>query len=78
MKHFDYVVQEEMMCEVCMSPAVDVHHIQYRSRLGKDEIRNLMAVCRKCHDKAHSEEYKEGELKLIHGYFMAGVRKRFK
>ena len=78
MGHFGHGIDDVILCEVCMAKAVDIHHIQYKSRGGKDEIKNLMALCRKCHDKAHSEKYKEGELKLIHGYFMAGVRKRFK
>jgi 5-methylcytosine-specific restriction endonuclease McrA len=76
--HFDFKDQSEVMCEVCMKPAADIHHVTYRSRGGKDEIKNLMALCRKHHDQAHNEILKEGELKLIHGYFMAGVRKIFK
>ena len=77
MDHFDYGEQDVILCEVCMKKAVDIHHIKYKSRGGKDEIRNLIALCRKCHDKAHAEKIKEGELKLIHGYYLAGVRKRF-
>ena len=87
--HFDIGEQDIITCEVCGkqgrvdSGGFDIHHVVFRSRGGKDEIKNLMCLCRTpqgkgCHDKAHSEEYKEGELKLIHGYFMAGVRKRFK
>jgi 5-methylcytosine-specific restriction endonuclease McrA len=77
MKHFDYVGDDFIPCECCQSKAVDVHHIVFKSQGGKDEIKNLMALCRKCHDKAHNEEFKESDLKLVHGYFMAGVRKLF-
>jgi 5-methylcytosine-specific restriction endonuclease McrA len=39
-------------CEVCGRQAVDIHHIKARGMGGskdKDEIENLMAVCRSCH-----------------------------
>lgn len=53
-------------CEVCNFMAVDIHHIKYKSRGGKDELSNLMALCRNCHNKAHDEEYKEDYLKDLH------------
>ena len=75
MKHFDYVVAEEITCEACGKPAVDIHHITGRGK-GKDEIGNLMALCRKCHDKAHTNISKS-EMQLIHNYFLMGIRKCF-
>jgi len=78
MEYFGYGEQDFMPCECCGAKAVDVHHIKYRSRGGEDEIKNLMALCRKHHDAAHNEKISEGELKLIHGYFMAGERRIFK
>lgn len=53
--HTDFVA-----CEVCGLKAVDIHHIKPRSKFGKktkylqDLPENLIAVCRPCHDKAHS------------------------
>jgi len=78
MEHFGYGEQDFIPCELCQSPANDIHHGQYKSRGGKDEIKNLMALCRRHHDQAHEEKISEGELKLIHGYFMAGERRVFK
>ena len=52
-------------CEVCHAPAVDIHHIKYKSRGGTGEYENLIALCRKCHDKAHEEILKESDLKKI-------------
>tara|TARA_R110000851_G_scaffold164365_3_gene308602 strand:+ start:298 stop:561 length:264 start_codon:yes stop_codon:yes gene_type:complete len=51
MKYFDYFSNEFIPCEVCESKAVDIHHIMARGMGGseKDNINNLMAVCRKCH-----------------------------
>jgi len=53
MKHFDYIADDFIPCEVCDSKAVDIHHIVARGMGGsdKDNINNLMAVCRKCHIK---------------------------
>jgi 5-methylcytosine-specific restriction endonuclease McrA len=53
MKYFDYIADDFIPCEVCDSKAVDIHHIEARGMGGsdKDNINNLMAVCRKCHIK---------------------------
>ena len=52
-------------CEVCGATAVDIHHVKYKSRGGKDEYNNLIALCRDCHNKAHNEILKESDLKKI-------------
>lgn len=44
--------QDYYPCEVCNSPAVDIHHIIRRGMGGSkdtDTIDNLMALCRACH-----------------------------
>ncbi len=78
MAYFDYGEQDVILCEACGSPAVDVHHIHGRGP-GKDVINNLIAVCRKCHDRAHSSKnhVTPGEFQYIHNSFLAGVRKQF-
>lgn len=51
-----------MPCEVCGKTAVDIHHIIPRSKFGKktkelqDDVSNLIALCRECHDKAHNNK----------------------
>ena len=43
-------------CEVCGATAVDIHHIEPKGMGGskqKDELWNLIALCRKCHEYAH-------------------------
>lgn len=49
--HFDYFGDEFIPCEMCGKKAVDIHHIQCRGMggTGKDNINNLMALCRNCH-----------------------------
>lgn len=52
---FGYKIPEDCFCEICQSPAVDIHHIDARGMGGdpqgkKDVIENLMAVCRHCHE----------------------------
>lgn len=52
-------------CENCSQKAVDIHHIEHRSKFGKktkhlqDLITNLIALCRPCHDEAHRINNKE-------------------
>jgi len=55
-KHFGYGEQDIALCENCQKEiASDIHHIRFKSRGGEDSIENLMALCRKCHKKAHFE-----------------------
>ncbi|MEG0188267.1 HNH endonuclease [Algoriella sp.] len=59
-------------CEVCGNTAVDIHHIEPRSKFGKktkgdqDRIENLIALCRSCHDDAHAEILSKEELTERH------------
>jgi hypothetical protein len=64
--YFGYHVGDFIPCEVCNNKAVDIHHIVFKSRGGKDEIDNLQALCRECHDKAHSHEFSVKMLQSIH------------
>lgn len=50
-------------CEACGAQAVDIHHIEARGMgggRGKDDIDNLQALCRSCHEKfGDKKQYKE-------------------
>lgn len=52
-KFFGYDTSSFIPCEVCGVKAVDIHHICARGMGGskeKDNIENLQALCRGCHD----------------------------
>ena len=64
MDYFGYVADDVILCEVCASVANDIHHIKCRGMgggLDRDDIANLMAVCRGCHvhfgDKKQHMDY---------------------
>jgi len=68
LKFFNYSQGDYIPCEVCTSPAVDIHHISPRGMGGsktKDVIENLAGLCRKCHDKTRAASFNE-EVKKIH------------
>lgn len=53
-------------CEVCGDPVVkelEVHHIVPRAEGGSNDLRNLVVLCEKCHDKHHAGELEVGELR---------------
>ena len=57
--HFKISPSDVILCKVCGSVAVDIHHIDPKGAGGsktKDNIGNLIALCRKCHNKAHGIE----------------------
>ena len=65
---------ENPLCEVCWVVAVNIHHIEFRSKYGKktkhlqDHPDNLIALCHTCHQKAHWIGWKLDKefLKQIH------------
>ena len=69
LKGMGYDTTDWIPCEVCQSQAVDIHHIEARGMGGsnnRDNIDNLMALCRKCHlQHGDIKEHKEW-LKDIH------------
>ena len=55
LKAFGYTTTDFICCEVCQGQAVDIHHIESRGMGGskmRDNIENLMALCRTCHHEA--------------------------
>ena len=69
MDYFGYDLSSWIPCEMCGQKAVDIHHIEARAMGGsktKDNIENLMALCRKCHiDLGDKKQYKD-LLKTVH------------
>lgn len=54
LKHHGYGEQDVILCEICGAVAVDIHHKILKSQGGIDDIENLIALCRKCHNKEHN------------------------
>ena len=71
--YFGYALDDFLPCEVCGNKAVDLHHLDCKGMGGtkdKDNINNVMAVCRQCHleygdKKEHMEFLKEKHLNFI-------------
>jgi len=84
MEHFGYGEQDFVPCEICGGECVDVHHIEPKGMGGRhgdeaikiDRIENLMGLCRKHHDEAHSGKRSKGVLLLEHRYFMSSGGRR--
>lgn len=76
--HFGLKPGEYVPCEACQSPAVEIHHIHGRGK-DKDVISNLMALCRKCHSRAHGSIHpvSKEEFQFVHNNFLQGNRKAF-
>ncbi len=54
-------------CEICGAAIVrdlEVHHIRQRSEGGGNELRNLVVLCERCHDKHHAGDLEIGELRM--------------
>ena len=71
-----YFVKKEAkgICQLCKNPApfrkkdgshfLEVHHIKWLAKGGKDEIGNTVALCPNCHRKMHSLNRKKDVKKL--------------
>jgi hypothetical protein len=54
MDYFGYVADDVILCEICGRRGQDIHHIHCRGMGGsndKDNIENLMCLCREDHVK---------------------------
>lgn len=81
-KYFGYGEQDRILCEMCNCIAVDLHHIHIKGMGGRktyqengktydiDAVENIIALCRKCHQQAHSGDITKGQLILRHKYTM--------
>lgn len=78
LKYFGYGEQDVIACEMCGNIAVDIHHIYFKGMGGRktfdykgdtydiNDIVNLIALCRKDHDKAHKMEHSKDMLMFAH------------
>lgn len=50
------MMTKRIQCEICNKRASEIHHIDcsYRGKRN-DEPKNLIAVCRECHEKIHAK-----------------------
>ena len=76
LNYFGYGEQDIVPCEICGSPASDIHHIKHKSQSGNNDIENLMALCRHCHDMAHSDKsiYETSYFEAVHLKFLSNYK----
>lgn len=53
----------DQCCQNCgeINIPLDVHHIIYLSNYGTNQEKNLIALCRSCHEEVHGREFDFGE-----------------
>jgi hypothetical protein len=61
-----YVLERDnYSCRQCKGKSkeskLEVHHIQFKSEQGSDEVENLITLCKCCHDKVHDYTVKLNE-----------------
>jgi len=69
LSYFGYALDDFIPCEVCGNRAVDIHHIDCKGMGGsklKDNIENIMALCREHHIKYGDKKQYIDFLKNIH------------
>ena len=64
--YYGVTSQDWIGCENCNKTSVDLHHLIFKSQGGKDNIENLVALCRECHIFAHNSKIFNNELKQKH------------
>ena len=67
------IVENEPYCQMCGSTSyLHIHHIYYRSQLGKTTPKNLIRLCDKCHRLVHSNKRKYQPILLEKQYIKYG------
>ena len=78
---FGYDRSSFIACEICGLQAVEVHHIEPRSSFGskrkeeQDNVSNLAALCRDCHNNAHGELSRWYKAELIEKVKLRALKK---
>jgi 5-methylcytosine-specific restriction endonuclease McrA len=70
MNYHNYDISDWIACEHCGTTAVDIHHLSGRGmgagkNSQKNEIENLIALCRRCHIKAETDKQFNNQLKEL-------------
>ena len=76
LNHFGYDESSFIPCEICGKKAVDIHHIEARGMGGskeKDNINNLMALCREDHIQFGDIKIYKDYLKRIHELVLQSI-----
>jgi len=56
-KVYKKIVEEQYYCQLCGSTNwLEIHHIVYRSENGSNDERNLIRLCKRCHELVHSNK----------------------
>ena len=79
MDFFGYDESSFIPCEICTQKSDDIHHIDARGMGGsknKDDIKNLMALCRKHHMMYGDKRRLIPFLERVHNTFMARFGKK--
>jgi 5-methylcytosine-specific restriction endonuclease McrA len=68
LEYFGYGPEDFIPCEICSKKAVDIHHVEPRSKRMDllNDIQNIMALCRECHNKYGDVPEKKDWLRDIH------------
>lgn len=67
--YYKYIKADFIACEICLAKSVDIHHLSSKGMGGskkKDYIGNLIALCRSCHEKCHSDKEFNETAREIH------------
>lgn len=54
---YDAVLQRDGCCVICKSQiALQLHHIEGRSRTRTNDPDNCVMLCRECHERVHQDQ----------------------
>jgi len=75
-KYFGYDESDFVPCEFCGKKAVDIHHLEPKSRAKAkvNLIDNLMGLCRECHHAATISPMMNEHFKIVHRKKLLGVK----
>ena len=53
-KRYVVLKRDNWTCQYCGAKATQVHHLKYaKYQIGKEPIKWLVSLCKRCHDKQH-------------------------
>ncbi len=76
MDHFGFDISDYIPCELelhdlgCTGKSTEIHHIRGRGPDFTDNVNNLIALCRSCHNVAHSSAELTEMVQKVHNAYI--------
>lgn len=68
------LLRDDVHCRLCGKPAIEVHHIIPKNHGGTHNLKNLISLCKRCHNETFKQGY--GGIEITEKLILEGKQQR--